>query len=174
MSEQKQWPGSLLSGMPLALNDMSCQGTGFMNGNWMAKLNSLTTFALKIIVIFVFAGLWDQWEGNAGQSIQTCTIITTEPNSLTAPLHGRMPAILNSHDYNLWLDPNIQDGQQLIAILRQYPSEEMETFPIDSFVNTLSMIPPKSSFNASVTPTPLNQGCSFRSLHTLVLGRKRH
>jgi len=34
----------------------------------------------------VFAGLWEEWKSPAGEIIKTCTIITTEPNELIAPL----------------------------------------------------------------------------------------
>ena len=53
---------------------------------------------------FVFAGLWDEWEGPVDEPIQSCTIITTQANQLLRPLHDRMPVILNRADYAQWLD----------------------------------------------------------------------
>src|SRR5262245_38778046 len=41
-----------------------------------------------------FAGLWEVWRPPQGDSVASCTIITTEPNGLMADLHDRMPAIL--------------------------------------------------------------------------------
>jgi putative SOS response-associated peptidase YedK len=44
---------------------------------------------------FVFAGLWEVWKEPATEEwLQTCTIITGEPNELVAQIHTRMPVIL--------------------------------------------------------------------------------
>ena len=50
---------------------------------------------------FAFAGLWECWEGQEGKAkaIESCTILTTEPNDLLAPIHNRMPVILYPKDY---------------------------------------------------------------------------
>ena len=57
--------------------------------------------------VFAFAGLWDRWPDPAGEVVETCTILTTKPNSLVAEVHDRMPVILKSDDYDLarpWRD----------------------------------------------------------------------
>jgi len=48
-------------------------------------------------VPFAFAGLWERWDKGEAP-IETCTIITGEPNSLLAELHNRMPVILEPED----------------------------------------------------------------------------
>jgi len=35
--------------------------------------------------------------------IPSCTIITTEPNSIISPVHDRMPVILKREDEEIWL-----------------------------------------------------------------------
>src|SRR5712691_5517568 len=40
---------------------------------------------------FAFAGLWDRWRDQDNEAIETCTILTTKPNSLVADVHDRMP-----------------------------------------------------------------------------------
>lgn len=55
--------------------------------------------------LFAFAGLWDGWMNPQGELIQTCTILTTTPNALLTDIHDRMPVILDSDNYDLWLDP---------------------------------------------------------------------
>jgi len=57
--------------------------------------------------VFAFAGLWERWQEPASEFIETCTILTTKPNSLVADVHDRMPVILRPEDYDLWLDPGI-------------------------------------------------------------------
>ena len=85
---------------------------------------------------FAFAGLWDVCSPPDGSSLRTCTIITTEPNSLLSPIHNRMPAILHPDDYDAWLDPTVQDGTAVMPYLRPFPAEQMETYPISTFVNS--------------------------------------
>lgn len=51
------------------------------------------------------------------------------------PIHHRMPVILASNAYEEWLDPSIHAVERLRALLRPFPSEAMEAFPISRFVN---------------------------------------
>ncbi len=69
--------------------------------------------------IFAFAGLWGRWRDRAaGQTLETCTILTTSPNSLVAGVHDRMPVILKTEDYDLWLDPGVTDVARVSDCLR--------------------------------------------------------
>lgn len=88
---------------------------------------------------FAFAGLWEQWRGPEGSLVESCTLITTEANELISQLHDRMPAILSPSEYALWLDPGVSDGTRLIPLLRPYPAQELETFPVGAFVNNPKM-----------------------------------
>jgi putative SOS response-associated peptidase YedK len=54
---------------------------------------------------FAFAGLWSIWHGDAGQTLRTCTILTTAANDAIAGLHDRMPIILAPEAESSWLDP---------------------------------------------------------------------
>lgn len=55
---------------------------------------------------FAFAGLWETWKGGDGEVVETCTLLTTEPNTLVKSVgHHRMPVLLASEDdWRLWLD----------------------------------------------------------------------
>jgi putative SOS response-associated peptidase YedK len=66
--------------------------------------------------IFHFAGLWDLWETDDG-AMESCTIITTEPNALMEGIHNRMPVILSAGDFDEWLDPSNQDRALLQRLL---------------------------------------------------------
>jgi putative SOS response-associated peptidase YedK len=85
---------------------------------------------------FAFAGLWEHWEGQDGSVIESCTLLTTEPNELIRPLHNRMPAILQPKDYGLWLDLAVEDARLLQPLLRPYPPEAMDTYPVSRWVNS--------------------------------------
>jgi len=84
---------------------------------------------------FAFAGLWEHWEGPGGQAIDSCALLTTEPNALMRPLHHRMPVILDPDAYALWLDPATQEGDRLQPLLRPYPPEAMTAYPVSPRVN---------------------------------------
>ncbi len=84
---------------------------------------------------FAIAGLWEHWQPAGGELIETCTLLTTEPNSLVAPIHNRMPVIVDQAVYAQWLDPTIEKADDLAAILQPYPDNEMVAIPISTRVN---------------------------------------
>ncbi|MCI0552963.1 MAG: SOS response-associated peptidase [Anaerolineae bacterium] len=84
---------------------------------------------------FAFAGLWDSWNSPEGSQIKTCTIITTEPNELMSLLHNRMPVILHPRDYDKWLNPSPQTPDQLMPLLKPFPADAMDAYPVTPLVN---------------------------------------
>jgi putative SOS response-associated peptidase YedK len=86
---------------------------------------------------FGFAGLWERWtEPESGEVLTTCTIVTTTPNDLMAPIHNRMPVILPRDAYAAWLDPAQEGGEQVRRLLRPYPAEQMIAYPVSRKVNS--------------------------------------
>ena len=83
---------------------------------------------------FAFAGLWEHWKGNDSE-IDSCTIITGEPNEVAAEVHDRMPVILTPEDYDRWLDPKNTATDELQSLLVSYPAEEMAARPVSTRVN---------------------------------------
>jgi len=84
---------------------------------------------------FGFAGLWEHWETGAGDVIESCTILTTVANDVLSPIHDRMPVILHPQDYELWLDPQMQQTDRLQPLLRPYAAEAMNSHPVSTKVN---------------------------------------
>ena len=84
---------------------------------------------------FAIAGLWERWEGDGGP-LETCTLLTTQANELLAPYHDRMPVILRSEDYDLWLDSGVGRGDLLQTLLRPYPHEGMGAYAVSPMVNS--------------------------------------
>ena len=88
---------------------------------------------------FAFAGLWERWKGPRdeplSEPVESFTIITTEPNELMAGIHDRMPAILPSEHYDMWLDPTFRAVEALQKMLAPYPADEMRAVPVGSYVN---------------------------------------
>ena len=84
---------------------------------------------LKNKEIFTFAGLWEQWQGN-GQTLESCTIITTDANDDMKPIHHRMPVIIEQDRYQHWFES--ADPQNL---LHPSPNGTLRTHPVSSHVN---------------------------------------
>lgn len=82
-----------------------------------------------------FAALFDKWEKD-GQTVYSYSIITTHANDLLAPLHERMPVILNKNSYDNWLDPLFDDMIMLQDMLKPYPTERMSLYRVSDAVNT--------------------------------------
>ncbi|MBN2116975.1 MAG: SOS response-associated peptidase [Anaerolineales bacterium] len=85
---------------------------------------------------FAFAGLWDSWNSPDGAQVKSCAIITTTPNELMTIIHNRMPAILHPRDYAKWLDPSPQTPDQLKPLIKPFPAEMMNAYPVSTLVNT--------------------------------------
>ena len=84
-----------------------------------------------------FAGLWDLWEGHEG-CLESCTIITTAANALMAPIHDRMPVVLQARDWAFWLDPKTADLARLQALLRPAPEDVLTRHPVGPRVGNVN------------------------------------
>jgi len=92
-------------------------------------------FGLATGCVFAFAGLWDRWRDPNHNVLETCTILTTMPNSLVAEVHDRMPAILDPDDYERWLDPGITRPEVILDCLKPFDAKLMSKYPVSSRVN---------------------------------------
>ncbi len=82
---------------------------------------------------FAFAGLWEFWRSPEGEEVRSCTIITCEANELVKPVHDRMPVMLSGDDLWLWLKQD-RPGD-LLGMLKPYPVDQMECYPVSAMVN---------------------------------------
>jgi putative SOS response-associated peptidase YedK len=84
-----------------------------------------------------FAGLWETWRGpeRNDEPLYTCTIITTTANETMAPVHNRMPVILPPDKWEQWLDPDMQDVDELEKFLLPAPSSLLTLYPVSTGVN---------------------------------------
>lgn len=86
---------------------------------------------------FAFAGLWERWRAKDGHPevpwLETFTTLTTEPNSLCAPIHDRMPVMLAREDWALWLGTPAQRN----ALLGPFPAQRMECWQVGKAVGSV-------------------------------------
>jgi putative SOS response-associated peptidase YedK len=85
---------------------------------------------------FGMAGLYNLWTSPEGEQVCTGTIITTDANDSLKPVHDRMPVIAPPDKYDLWLDPDVQEKEKLLPMLKPYPDEELELFDVSTRVNS--------------------------------------
>ena len=108
--------------------------------------------------LFAFAGLWSVWHRGQPDELRSCTIITTTPNELVAPLHDRMPVILPPEAEPVWLthDTPIPALEELLHGL---PSERMAARPVGPAVNDVRIDGPACLLD----PPPPAQQTLFES-----------
>ncbi|TVM03350.1 MAG: hypothetical protein CV087_05650 [Candidatus Brocadia sp. WS118] len=90
---------------------------------------------LKDEALFAFAGIWDSWKAPDGKEVQSCSIITTEPNTLIKPIHDRMPVILPMNKEKEWLSADLDETVGL-SLLRPYDAKKMKVYEISTLVNS--------------------------------------
>ena len=83
---------------------------------------------------FAFAGLWARSKRGDGSELHSCTIVTCEPSELVAPIHDRMPVILDEAVEGEWLDPELDAGEAL-SLLR--PTDELIATEVSEAVNSV-------------------------------------
>ena len=82
---------------------------------------------------FAFAGLWSIWRDER-HKLRSCAILTTAANRAVAPLHDRMPVILDSGSEDAWLDPGTP-RERLIEMLDSIPADVTALRPVGPSVN---------------------------------------
>ena len=83
---------------------------------------------------FAFAGLWARSKREDGSKLYSCAIVTCPPSELVAPIHDRMPVILDREAEAAWLDRETP-GDELMAMLQ--PADELELTEVGEAVNNV-------------------------------------
>jgi len=81
--------------------------------------------------VLSFAGLYDRWKNpETGEPVTSCTIIVTDANALTRPIHDRMPVVLDRADIGLWLN-----GEGGTELLKPAAENRLRMWPVSRRVN---------------------------------------
>ena len=79
-----------------------------------------------------FAGVWDRWtDRDTGEVVDSCAVVTTEPNSLMAEIHDRMPVVVGPDEREVWLHGS---PDQAHHVLRPYDPDAMRAWAVDAAV----------------------------------------
>lgn len=107
---------------------------GFFEWKTVAAKKQPYLFRLADGGPFALAGLWDRWVSPAGETVESCTVLTTDANALVRPFHDRMPVIVTPEDAEVWLTSPFRDPMQLQPFYRPYRSEAMRAYPVNAAV----------------------------------------
>ena len=78
--------------------------SGFFEKNYRIRKENYETFWL--------GGIWSKWISRDGTEIESCCVLTTEPNKLVKPLHYRMPVIVPTGYKEQWTE-QVKDSYEL-------------------------------------------------------------
>ena len=65
---------------------------------------------------FWLGGIWSKWPSPYGADLESCCILTTEPNDLVKPLNHRMPVVVPNGYEEEWTD-QVKDADELKGLL---------------------------------------------------------
>ena len=78
--------------------------SGFFEKGFRIRKKNYATFWL--------GGIWSRWTSQDGAELESCCILTTDPNELIKPLHQRMPVIIPEGIEEQWTE-NVKDNDEL-------------------------------------------------------------
>jgi putative SOS response-associated peptidase YedK len=85
--------------------------------------------------LFAFAGLWERWTDPEGETLESCTLLTTEATERLRALHDRMPVIVDPVDYGLWMDPDVVEPDLVSPVIDRNLGGALDFYPITKYVN---------------------------------------
>jgi hypothetical protein len=103
--------------------------------------------------LFALAGIWERWKDASGNAVETCSILTTTPNAVTATVHDRMPVILDPDCYDLWLDPGFTNVTATSELLQPYDARFMRCYPVSTRINQVANDDEECCIPAPLTET---------------------
>lgn len=123
---------------PLRLRRCLVPADGFYEWKKQGGLRQPYCFEVNGGELFAFAGLWDGWKDGTGNWIRTCSILTTTPNAVTSLIHDRMPVIVGRDDYDLWLDPGMQNTAAFSELLKPWDAQFMRCYAVSTRINNVA------------------------------------
>lgn len=88
--------------------------------------------------IVALAGLMETWMGADGSEIDTACILTTAANENFAPIHKRLPLIIQQPDFDRWLDCKNFQSKHIGDLISIAPEDYFNPTPISDAVNKVT------------------------------------
>jgi putative SOS response-associated peptidase YedK len=78
------------------------------------------------------AAIWEGWRNReTGEVVRSFAVITTEANALMAPIHDRMPVIVEKSDWPVWLG---EEPGDYAALMRPAADGVLKAWPVSPAV----------------------------------------
>jgi putative SOS response-associated peptidase YedK len=88
--------------------------------------------------IVAFAGLMEQWSSADGSEVDTAAILTAAATPSFAPIHDRMPVVIQPQDFARWLDCKTQEPREVADLMVTPPEDLFEAIPVSNLVNKVA------------------------------------
>lgn len=93
--------------------------------------------------VLAMAGLYELWRDptvlgeDADPWLWTCTVLTTSATDDLGRIHDRMPLLVERDRYAEWLDPSVDDAEQLTGLLVPAAPGRLTAYPVSTEVNNV-------------------------------------
>jgi putative SOS response-associated peptidase YedK len=88
--------------------------------------------------VMAMAGLYELWKNPETEEwLWTCTVITTNAPDDLGRIHDRMPMIVERDRWDAWLDPDLNDADQVRELLVPAMAGTMDAYPVSKAVNNV-------------------------------------
>ncbi len=95
---------------------------------WYIRLRSGLPFGI--------AGLMSHWKKPGKPAIESCALLTCEPNELMVAIHDRMPVIVPPESFDAWLDGEEGAEGRISGLLRPFDAAQMLAYRVSTLVNS--------------------------------------
>jgi putative SOS response-associated peptidase YedK len=93
--------------------------------------------------VIAMAGLYEIWrdptraDDDPERFRWTCTVLTTSAEDELGRIHDRMPLLVERERYGAWLDPTVNDPEELRGLLVPASPGRLEAYPVTTKVNSV-------------------------------------
>jgi putative SOS response-associated peptidase YedK len=105
------------------------------SGFYAWKTKTLPFWIAPAAGLFSLAGVWESFTPQNGETIESCTILTTDANTLVATVQARMPCVLPEERQAAWLKPATPLDDAL-ALLKDPAAAGMTATPVSTYMNS--------------------------------------
>lgn len=109
--------------------------SGFYEWHTEGRVKQPWYFSLKSGEPLAMGGVWESWKAPDGRILRTCAVITTGPNAVMAPVHDRMPVLIDPAHWRDWL---AAPPEAVTVLLAPPPAEAMRAWRVDRRVSRVS------------------------------------
>jgi putative SOS response-associated peptidase YedK len=100
--------------------------------------------------IVAFGGLMETYAEPGGSEIDTAAILTTAASADIAPIHDRMPVVIQPRDFDSWLNCRTQEPRDVAHLMRAPEEGFFEAIPVSDKVNKVANIGPDLQERADI------------------------